>query len=328
MADYAFRPIHRSRVQTLALPRFQFIPLRGKVRAYPGCQRMTTVELDAGSRAGVRRKAEKPQQRSQPMPTVATPVTILSTDAELCEALRTAAAEIGPVSIGARLEDAEALAAHGRCAILVTDQATNQLAVARMTQRMRVHDPATITIAVGSREDDNALIGMLSSAVVERFMLKPVTPSLARLVLRSAAKEYQALKSRSGADSGTTRDKAVSRPQKQEPIASTTMERPVIAVSRAHPRCIPLACAYGAAEPKHGFTAGDDCRTRCGSEQSAQVGRETNMAACRRGGTGRGTDRVVDHVAAHARYRSAASHRCESAIGRTGARPATLRGTV
>lgn len=94
------------------------------------------------------------------------------------------------------MDEALQLAAEGRCGILITDQALTQQALVQVGKQMRAYDPAAITIAVGSRGDDNALIGLLSSAVVERFMLKPVTPSLARLVIRSAASEYQSLKYR------------------------------------------------------------------------------------------------------------------------------------
>ena len=99
------------------------------------------------------------------------------------------------------MDEALQLAAEGKCGILITDQALTQNALVQIGKQVRAHDPATITIAVGSRGDDNALIGLLSSAVVERFMLKPVTPSLARLVIRSAASEYQSLKYRARRES-------------------------------------------------------------------------------------------------------------------------------
>lgn len=154
---------------------------------------MNTAEFDTRLRHqhGVSSGAEAPS----PAP-AGVPITILSTDPDLCEAIRTAATPQHPVFIADTLEAAGELGAAGHCCILVTDQALNQQSLVRMSRQMRTYDPATITIAVGSRGDDHALIGLLSSAVVERFMLKPVTPALARLVLRSASSEYQSLRSR------------------------------------------------------------------------------------------------------------------------------------
>lgn len=131
--------------------------------------------------------------------TLAVPIVVLSTDAALCQAI-SAAAEPQRAEIAASLDEAIALAAAGRCGILVTDQALSQSSLVRISKQVRAHDPAIITIAVGGRGDDNALIGLLSSAVVERFMLKPVTPALARSVLKSAATEYRSLKSRTRSD--------------------------------------------------------------------------------------------------------------------------------
>lgn len=163
---------------------------------------MSTAEFD--SRLRHVRQPRRTEPRLKPVPTAApTPqvaVTVLSTDVELCDAIKAAAELQYPVSVAATLQEAMQLAAAGKGGILVTDQALSRNALGQMSRQMRAHDPATITIAVGNRGDDNALIGLLSSAVVERFMLKPVQPTLARLVLRSAASEYQSLKHRPAFD--------------------------------------------------------------------------------------------------------------------------------
>lgn len=158
---------------------------------------MNTAEFDTRLRHSRRISAETTER---PRTAAAIPVVVLSTDGELCEALRTAAAEEHPLVVVSTLEQALQLAAADHCGILITDQALGQQALHRISKQLHVHDPAIITIAVGSRGDDNALIGLLSSAVVERFMLKPVTPALARLVLKSASSEYRSAKSRSRSD--------------------------------------------------------------------------------------------------------------------------------
>ena len=155
---------------------------------------MNTAEFDTKLRH--QRRPERPAPRLQAVTTPPIAITVLTTDPELCEAIRAAAGNQHPVSTAASMEEAMQLAAAGRCGILITDQALTQQALAQTGSQLRTCDPAAITIAVGSRGDDNALIGLLSSAVVERFMLKPVTPSLARLVIRSAASEYQSLRYR------------------------------------------------------------------------------------------------------------------------------------
>jgi protein TonB len=156
---------------------------------------MNTAEFD--TRLRHQRRLERPEQpRLQAVTTAPIAITVQTTDRALGEAIRAAAGSQHPVSIASSMDEALQLAAEGKCGILITDQALTQNALVQVGKQMRAHDPATITIAVGSRGDDNALIGLLSSAVVERFMLKPVTPSLARLVIRSAASEYQSLKYR------------------------------------------------------------------------------------------------------------------------------------
>lgn len=155
---------------------------------------MNTAEFD--TRLRHQRRSERSEPRLQAVATPPIAIVVLTADPTLCEAIRAAAGTQHPVSIAASLDEATRLAAEGHCGILITDQALTQQALVQIGRQMRTYDPATITIAVGSRGDDNALIGLLSSAVVERFMLKPVTPSLARLVIRSAASEYQSLKYR------------------------------------------------------------------------------------------------------------------------------------
>lgn len=167
--------------------------------------------------------ASGPDTRPQPTTTPGVPITVLTTDAELCEAIRAAAMDLYPVFIATRLEEAEAFAANGRCAILITDQALSQPALGRIARHLHAYDPAIVTIAVGNRGDDNALIGLLSSAIVERFMLKPVTPALARIVIKSAAGEYQSVKARARGETHAREHAA----RKVEPVVAKTDTRPL-----------------------------------------------------------------------------------------------------
>lgn len=63
-----------------------------------------------------------------------------------------------------------------------------------MTQRLREVEPALVVIAVGGAGEQGGLISLLSAGVADRLMLKPVAPSLAQTVLRSAAQQHRTLR--------------------------------------------------------------------------------------------------------------------------------------
>ena len=121
------------------------------------------------------------------------PVTVLTTDAALADAIHDAAASTHPVATATTLDEAIELAAHGRCGILITDQVATQPVLRRMTQRLREAEPALVVIAVGGPGDQSGLISLLSAGVVDRLMLKPVAPTLAQIVLKSAAQQHRTL---------------------------------------------------------------------------------------------------------------------------------------
>lgn len=123
-------------------------------------------------------------------------ITVLTTDAQLSAALKAAVAGRHPVFTVEDVEEAAAMATAGRCPILITDQALTEPALARITLPLRAHEPALVTIAVGNRGEDNALIGLLSAGAADRLMLKPVTSALARIVIDSAVREHRARKAR------------------------------------------------------------------------------------------------------------------------------------
>lgn len=128
--------------------------------------------------------------------TVAAPITVLTTDTELYEAVRRAVLERHEVALAANLEQAAELAAAGKCALLITDQALTIEGLSHLSERLREHEPAMVSIAVGNRGQDGMLLGLMTAAAVDRFMLKPLTPALARIVIESAGKEHQSRKPR------------------------------------------------------------------------------------------------------------------------------------
>jgi TonB family protein len=122
------------------------------------------------------------------------PITVLTSDAALSDAIHDAAGSAHPVATATTLDEAVELAAHGRCGILITDQVSTQPVLRRMTQRLREAEPALVVIAVGGSGEQSGLISLLSAGVADRLMLKPVAPALAQTVLKSAAQQHRTLR--------------------------------------------------------------------------------------------------------------------------------------
>lgn len=134
---------------------------------------------------------DPPEHRPQPREVAGMPITVLTTDTQLCGAIRAAVMDEHPLFMTNRLEDAAKSAAAGRCPVLITDQALEPSVLARITARLREHEPALVIVAIGNRDENDALKALVSSRVVDRFMLKPATPSLTRIVIESVAREYR-----------------------------------------------------------------------------------------------------------------------------------------
>jgi protein TonB len=121
------------------------------------------------------------------------PIAVLTTDAALADAIHDAAAASHPVATASTVDEAVELAANGRCGILITDQLSTPSALRQMTQRLREAQPALVVVAVGNTGDQGGLISLLSAGIVDRLMLKPLTPSLAQVVIKSAVQQHRTL---------------------------------------------------------------------------------------------------------------------------------------
>jgi protein TonB len=137
---------------------------------------------------------ETPEERPPPTEAAEVPITVLTTDAQLFEAISSAVQGRHEAFLATGLEDAAELATSGRCPVLITDQALARPALERITRHLHTYESALVTIAVGTREQGNALMGLLSTGQIHRFLLKPVTPGLARLAIDSACRQHLALK--------------------------------------------------------------------------------------------------------------------------------------
>jgi TonB family protein len=121
------------------------------------------------------------------------PIAVLTDDATLADTIHDAAGASHPVATASTLDEAVELAAHGRCGILITDQLSTPSALRQMTQRLRTAEPALVVVAVGNSGDQGGLISLLSAGIVDRLMLKPLTPSLAQTVIKSAIQQHRTL---------------------------------------------------------------------------------------------------------------------------------------
>jgi protein TonB len=137
---------------------------------------------------------ETGEHRTISASTSGAPVTVLTTDSGLFESIRTACHEHHDVHLATRESEAIELANAGQCAVLVTDQALTQVALERATHAIKAREPALVTVAAGSREQGNALMGLLGTGQIHRFLLKPVAPGLARLAIDSAARQHSSIK--------------------------------------------------------------------------------------------------------------------------------------
>jgi protein TonB len=154
----------------------------------------------APTRIRRRRPVSPPRvERASTAESASIPITVLTTDAALADAIHDAAGSAHPVSTASTPDEAFELAAHGRCGILITDQLGTHPLLRSMMQRLRKAEPALVVIAVGNAGDQNGLISLLSAGVVDRLMLKPVAPTLAQTVLKSAAQQHRTLQGPGGA---------------------------------------------------------------------------------------------------------------------------------
>lgn len=153
------------------------------------------------------------------------PITVLTEDAELGNVVRKMAEGEHDVFVASNLDAAAELAAEGKCGLLITDQALTQTAFMRLNERLRQLQPSMVTIAVGNRGQDNVLLALMASEAVDRFMLKPLTAGLAKIVLDSATREHVARDARRHVRPVQPAAPQPERPVRAAPPAAAQKER-------------------------------------------------------------------------------------------------------
>lgn len=142
------------------------------------------------------------------------PVAVLTNDAAFAAQVQTALDNVPAVTAVPSAEAAAALAADGRCAILVTDLVVTRSALETLTRELRAHDSALAIVVAGERDQGSMLVGLQSSGVVDGFLLKPITVAATQLVTEAATRRYRA---RGGAAS-TLHKLSTSTPAKPMPL--------------------------------------------------------------------------------------------------------------
>src|SRR4029434_4944298 len=98
-------------------------------------------------------------------------------------------------------------------------------------------EEARVTVAVGNREQGNSLMGLLAAGTIHRFLLKPLTPGLARLALDTAPRQHASLTAHRRADAHFELRPAAPAAQAQAPAGP---EPAVVPASKPRRRVWPI----------------------------------------------------------------------------------------
>ncbi|MEO0998142.1 MAG: response regulator, partial [Pseudomonadota bacterium] len=116
-------------------------------------------------------------------------VLVLSNDAQFYEAITAAASGQHKVHHAPTIQEGIDILGLGRVGVLVTDAAVAPRDVEVITARLRQVRPSLVTIVAGRRDDGDELMGLISSGIVYRFLLKPVSAGRARLAIEASVRK-------------------------------------------------------------------------------------------------------------------------------------------
>ena len=121
-------------------------------------------------------------------------VLVLTRDDQLYDIVQGAVGDDYPVLYAhTRTEALEAVMA-GDCGILITEARNSPAEVEALSAELREYLPSLVTIVAGRREDGDALMHLLSSGHVHRFLLKPISPGQTRLLVESSIRRHLELR--------------------------------------------------------------------------------------------------------------------------------------
>jgi TonB family protein len=120
-------------------------------------------------------------------------VVVLTADDGLLATLREASGPEHAIWHAPTADTAVDLLVGGRCGILIADLATLRGDAARLLERLHAQFPELVLIAAGRREEEQAVLPLVTSGRVYRFLHRPVSPARAGLFLTAATRRYSEL---------------------------------------------------------------------------------------------------------------------------------------
>ena len=117
-------------------------------------------------------------------------VVVLSTDAELYDAIRDAVGERNSVWRARSAEESVDLLITGRCGVLLLDLASVTGQPDKLVQQVVEQFPDVVVCVAGRRDDEPVLAPLISDGLVYRFMHKPLSPRRAGMFLQAAIRHH------------------------------------------------------------------------------------------------------------------------------------------
>jgi len=173
-------------------------------------------------------------------------VVLLTNDLKLLATLREAASPHHQLSHADSLIAATEFLAGGHTGILLADLALLDSDPAGLLERLRVQFPDLIVLATGSRDEEIAVAGAISSGCIYRYLHKPVSPARASLFLGTATRRYGELREVEALALATLRQRAA-RPRISKKlglgIAATVVVGALLAWWMSERKSDPVAAA-------------------------------------------------------------------------------------
>jgi TonB family protein len=120
-------------------------------------------------------------------------VVVLTSDASLLEALRSAAGSEHALWDVPSADAAVDYLVGGRCDVLIVDLGSLHGDVNSLLERLQAQFPELIFMATGRREEEGAVASLLSTGQIYRFLHKPISPGRAFQFLNAATRRYNEL---------------------------------------------------------------------------------------------------------------------------------------
>lgn len=120
-------------------------------------------------------------------------ILVLSSDETLVSAVREAARPRFEVTTTADLEEASRMLAVSAIGVLLADMRSLGSDVPAVLGRLKIFEPALVTIIAGNRSDADSLLGLVNAGDIYRFLMRPVSPGQTRLFIEAAARHHQSL---------------------------------------------------------------------------------------------------------------------------------------